>query len=55
MRRAEVSLEPAGDEWAGLSVRWEGEATSVSGWWREDPGWVMAVVAEPALEPPVPL
>lgn len=55
VRRAEVSLEDSPGQWRPLSVRWEEEPTAVSGWWAMKPGWVMAVVTEPAAGAPRPL
>jgi 4'-phosphopantetheinyl transferase len=52
VRRAEVSFDPAGGGWRRLAVRWQDEPGAASGWWREEPGWVIAVVAEPAAEAP---
>ena len=41
--------------WERLRVAWEDGPTEL-GWWRREPGWVMAVVGDPAPEaPPVEL
>ena len=37
--------------WRPLSVSWPNGPT-IAGWWREDPGWVMAVASEPPPAPP---
>ena len=37
--------------WARLRVTWENGLVE-SGWWRRDPGWVMALVSDPACESP---
>jgi 4'-phosphopantetheinyl transferase len=55
VRRAVVSLgeeRDGDDDWRALRVRWEEDGETASGWWREEPGWVMAVVTEPAGDPP---
>jgi 4'-phosphopantetheinyl transferase len=49
-------LPPRPDgEWRRLSVRWANEGLVAGGWWREEPGWVFCVVAEPAGPTPVRL
>ncbi|HEY7631643.1 MAG TPA: 4'-phosphopantetheinyl transferase superfamily protein [Thermoleophilaceae bacterium] len=40
------SPNPVSRDWQPLRVDWDG--TQVAGWWRADPGWVMAVAADPA-------
>jgi 4'-phosphopantetheinyl transferase len=41
--------------WERLRVAWEDGPTEL-GWWRHEPGWVMVVAGDPALEaPPVEL
>ena len=50
VRRAGVELDGAPgspDGWRPLRVRWE-DAGPTAGWWREEPGWVMAVCTLPA-------
>jgi 4'-phosphopantetheinyl transferase len=37
--------------WERLEVGWT-EGSGVRGWWRSEPGWVMAVVSEPASADP---
>ena len=37
--------------WARLRVTWENGLVE-SGWWRRDPGWVMALVSDPVCELP---
>lgn len=53
VRHAVVDASPPGPGWRPLRVRWEG--CSTAGWWREEPGWVMAVAGEPAPAQPRPL
>jgi 4'-phosphopantetheinyl transferase len=52
LRRATVEADslaqPAGS-WARLRVSWEGGPVEL-GWWRQDPGWVMTVMSNPASE-----
>jgi len=31
------------DGWRPLRVRWHDEPLTAAGWWRVEPGWVMAV------------
>lgn len=40
--------------WRRLEVRWD-DGEPIEGWWREEPEWVMAVVADPPPEAPRPL
>jgi 4'-phosphopantetheinyl transferase len=40
------------DGWHPLRVEWDDGQERMRGWWRSDPGWVMAVACEPALPPP---
>jgi 4'-phosphopantetheinyl transferase len=48
-------LPPRPDgEWRPLSVRWDRERLVARGWWREEPGWVLCVVAEPPVARPGP-
>ena len=47
---ARPDLQGAGD-WRALAVTWP-DHPPTRGWWREEPGWVMALTAEPAPEPP---
>jgi 4'-phosphopantetheinyl transferase len=58
-RHAVVELDPrppdGGGEWRPLGVRWPDEEASYRGWWREEPGWVLAVVSEPPTPAPVAL
>jgi 4'-phosphopantetheinyl transferase len=51
----DVETEPPAGEWRGLTVRWDREGITCRGWWREEPGWVLAFVSEPASPAPVPL
>lgn len=40
------------DGWRPLEVVWR-EGPRTAGWWREEPGWVMTIAAEPPAGPPV--
>jgi 4'-phosphopantetheinyl transferase len=59
VRRAAVALDgvtatgsrESVDGWRPLQVVWE-DAEPTAGWWRDDPGWVMAVAGAPALGAP---
>lgn len=46
VRQAVVDVAAPGPGWRPLRVRWDG--CSTEGWWREEPGWVMAVAGDPA-------
>jgi 4'-phosphopantetheinyl transferase len=51
VRRAAVELPDAAvpaDTWRPLSVDWPQEGATTAGWWRDEPGWVMAILGEPA-------
>ena len=41
-------LESASSRWHALAVTWADGGGRVSGWWRAEPGWVMAVAGSPA-------
>jgi 4'-phosphopantetheinyl transferase len=47
-----VPVDSGAPEWRRLSVVWAGDGRRVAGWWRAEPGWVMAVAAEPAADAP---
>ena len=34
-------------EWRPLELRWS-DGGRITGWWREEPGWVLTVGADPA-------
>jgi 4'-phosphopantetheinyl transferase len=34
--------------WEPLTVNWAGARSSTAGWWRHEPGWVIAIAGEPA-------
>jgi 4'-phosphopantetheinyl transferase len=52
----ELDWRPSNDgEWRTLSVRWEREALTARGWWRQEPGWAFAFVSEPPTQAPVSL
>jgi 4'-phosphopantetheinyl transferase len=53
VRDAVVDIPPPGSGWRALRVRWDGCTTA--GWWRDEPGWVMAVAGSPAPAQPCPL
>jgi hypothetical protein len=38
--------------WRALRVEWQDGAGTVAGWWRAEPGWVMAIAGRPAPGPP---
>src|SRR5512133_270240 len=48
--RAQGVAEPT-DGWRPLEVHWPG-GERITGWWREEPGWVMTVVADPPSRAP---
>ena len=33
--------------WRRLTIAWAGGSGRVAGWWRSEPGWVMAIAGEP--------
>lgn len=41
-----VGVAEPGDGWRPVEVLWQG-GERIGGWWREEPRWVMAVVADP--------
>jgi 4'-phosphopantetheinyl transferase len=41
--------------WQPLAVAWADGGGRSPGWWRTEPGWVMAIVGEPAPREPRPL
>ena len=41
-------LDRATPGWQRLLVTWAGDGERADGWWRVEPGWVMAVAGEPA-------
>jgi 4'-phosphopantetheinyl transferase len=51
VRRAVSRLAPGDGDWERLTVEWPG-GHCTHGWWRSEPGWVMAVAAEPAPSAP---
>jgi hypothetical protein len=57
-RHAVVELEwkPATDgRWRPLRLCWEREQLAVHGWWRQEPGWVFALVSGTPTAAPMPL
>ncbi|MGH3357694.1 MAG: hypothetical protein ACRDO7_02745, partial [Nocardioidaceae bacterium] len=55
VRRAAVELPDAtvhAAAWRPLSVEWRQEGVTTAGWWRDEPGWVMAVMGDPATDTP---
>ncbi len=54
LRHAGVALgrlDGSPDSWRQLRVAWDG-GPRVRGWWRSEPGWVMAVVSQPGAGAP---
>lgn len=53
----ELDWTPSGGSrgWRPLSVCWDREGETAHGWWREEPGWIFALVSEPATPEPLPL
>lgn len=51
---AHFAVEEGDGRWHALTVEWP-DRPGASGWWRAEPGWVMATVADPAPDPPRPL
>jgi 4'-phosphopantetheinyl transferase len=52
----EIDWEPSSDgEWRPLGVHWEREAITARGWWRQEAGWVFAIVSDPPTHAPAPL
>ena len=41
--------------WHALRVDWQDGPGTIAGWWRGEPGWVMAVVGRPAPDQPLRL
>ena len=39
-------------EWRRLTIAWTDGGGRVAGWWRSEPGWVMAIAGEPPPGPP---
>jgi 4'-phosphopantetheinyl transferase len=55
IRRAAVDVPDAATRaatWRPLCVDWRREGARTAGWWRDEPGWVMAILADPAPGPP---
>jgi 4'-phosphopantetheinyl transferase len=55
VRQAVAELEGLSSttpDWRRLAVVWGDGAGRAAGWWRAEPGWVMAIVGEPAPGPP---
>jgi 4'-phosphopantetheinyl transferase len=51
VRRAAVEVPDAAvpaATWRPLFVDWRQEGATTAGWWRDEPGWVMAILGEPA-------
>ena len=49
-----VGLAEPADAWRALEVLWD-DGERIAGWWREEPGWLMTVLADPAPKAPVEL
>jgi 4'-phosphopantetheinyl transferase len=43
-----VGGSPAAHRWGPLTVNWAGAPRSIAGWWRHEPGWVIAIAGETA-------
>jgi 4'-phosphopantetheinyl transferase len=55
VRRAVVDVPEAAActaSWRPLRVDWGQDGARTAGWWRDDPGWVMAILGDPAPGPP---
>jgi 4'-phosphopantetheinyl transferase len=55
VRRAVVDVPDAAaraSSWRQLSVDWGQEGARTAGWWRDEPGWVMAILGDPAPDRP---
>lgn len=55
VRTAVVTFTEGGTEaegWCPLHVDWHDRPMTTEGWWRREPGWVMAIAAEPASSAP---
>jgi 4'-phosphopantetheinyl transferase len=55
VRHAVVAPADAGGPdgpWRALRVDWRDGGGTIAGWWRAEPGWVMAVAGTPAPEKP---
>jgi 4'-phosphopantetheinyl transferase len=48
-------VAPTGGAWRELAIRWTDRGSRTRGWWRTEPGWVMAVTGDPAPDLPLPL
>ena len=50
VRAAEATpdgLDSLATEWHPLTIAWTDGGDRIAGWWRAEPGWVMAVAADP--------
>jgi 4'-phosphopantetheinyl transferase len=45
-------LHSASTRWRPLTIAWEDGGERVEGWWRSEPGWVMAVAGKPRPRAP---
>jgi 4'-phosphopantetheinyl transferase len=45
-------LDSTSAGWRGLLITWADDGARVTGWWRAEPRWVMAVAAEPPPSAP---
>jgi 4'-phosphopantetheinyl transferase len=55
VRRAAVDLADVAARdarWRPLLVDWGPDGARAAGWWRDEPGWVMAIAGDPAPGPP---
>jgi 4'-phosphopantetheinyl transferase len=47
-----VGLDSTTAGWRRLTIAWANGGGRLAGWWRTEPGWVMAIAGEPAPGPP---
>jgi 4'-phosphopantetheinyl transferase len=52
VRHAVARPATGGSGWQALLVAWEREGLVTHGWWRAEPGWVMALAAAPDAPAP---
>jgi 4'-phosphopantetheinyl transferase len=55
VRRAAVDVRDGSArsaDWRPLTVDWGRAGARTTGWWREEPGWVMAILGDPAPDRP---
>ena len=55
LRHAVVRVEGSfaePDHWHRLCVEWSDGDGTTAGWWRSEPGWVIAIAGDPSIEEP---